>query len=60
MRHAQALEKNHFLECQNRHKTLPMSKDEARKNRLNTRRLMLFIVLCIGLAILAPVAVLAA
>ena len=60
MRHAQALEKNHFLSPQNRHKTLLMSKDEAHKNRLNTRRLMLFIVLCIGLAILAPVAVLAA
>ena len=37
-----------------------MSEAEKNRKRLNTRRFMLFLALCLGLAILAPVAVLAA
>ena len=57
---AQAVEKNHFLAPQNRHTSGPMSKEARLKNRIYSRRLLFFVALCLSLAILAPVAVLAA
>ncbi len=52
----QGVEKNHFIESQNRHMTPPMS--EAERHR--TRRYMIAIATILALATLAPVAVLAA
>lgn len=52
----QVFEKNHFLESQNQATISPMSEKDRKRGRL----LMLFLAVGIGLAILAPVAVLAA
>ena len=53
---AQVFEKNHFLEPQNRATSKPMNTG----SKLNTRVLLLFLAAGLALAILAPVAVLAA
>jgi hypothetical protein len=53
---AQVLEKNHFPHPQNRATSLKMSE----KERKHSRMLMLFLAAGLALAILAPVAVLAA
>ena len=53
---AQAFEKNHLSGGQNR-PTIPLMKEV---DRAKTLKLLLFLALCLGLAILAPVAVLAA
>ena len=53
---AQVFEKNHFLEDQNRVTKPPMNK----ATKLNTRVMLLFLAAGLALAILAPVAVLAA
>ena len=39
---------------------LAMSKEKRLETRVNTRRLLFLVALCLSLAILAPVAVLAA
>ena len=53
---AQVFEKNHFLEAQNRATSSSMNK----ASKHNTRALLLFLAAGLALAILAPVAVLAA
>jgi hypothetical protein len=52
----QVFEKNHFLHPQNRATSLIMSE----RDRIRGRILMLFLAVGLALAILAPVAVLAA
>ena len=52
----QVFEKNHFLRYQNRATSKPMNMG----SKLNTRVLLLFLAAGLALAILAPVAVLAA
>ena len=52
----QVFEKNHFLATQNRATKKPMNMG----SKLNTRILLLFLAAGLALAILAPVAVLAA
>ncbi len=53
---AQVFEKNHFPDLQNRATSSPMNT----ASKLNTRVLLLFLAAGLALAILAPVAVLAA
>jgi hypothetical protein len=53
---AQVFEKNHFLHPQNRATSLMMSE----KDKIRGRMLMLLVAAGLALAILAPVAVLAA
>jgi len=53
---AQVIEKNHFLGRQNRATSSPMTQ----ASKLNTRVLLLFLAAGLALAILTPVAVLAA
>ena len=53
---AQVFEKNHFLVTQNRATSRPMNTG----SKFNTRVLLLFLAAGLALAILAPVAVLAA
>ncbi len=52
----QVFEKNHFLESQNQATSFPMSEKDRKRGYL----LMLCLAFGIGLAILAPVVVLAA
>ncbi len=52
----QVLEKNHFLAPQNRGTSIPMSENDRQRGR----KLMVFLAVGLMLAILAPVAVLAA
>ncbi len=52
----QVLEKNHFLIPQNRATIIPMTENDRQRGR----KLMVFLAVGLMLAILAPVAVLAA
>lgn len=52
----QVFEKNHFLTPQNRATSIGMSEKDRNRSRL----LMLCLAVCLALAIIAPVAILAA